>query len=1666
MNGPISPPTERLVYKVTQHASRSMRGALVDRGANGGIIGNDAKVMFQYDSPGVDVCGIDNHKLTSLKLVDASAKTLSNYGPVIIIMRQFAYHGLQRTILSCPQIEHYKNKVDDVSMKVGGRQVIRCNDGFIVPINIINGLPYIEMTPHTDKEFKELPHVILTSGDPWDPRVVDSHLTSNPNWPTLIEDLDKGDIKYPFDIHGEYKRREPARANTEIDPPSSEAIEQADMSSPPVDEEPTVDDIPHEASYLEVRSSFRAEFYSLCNLNQYIQEVDFEYSSCQGEMTDTIMESVEPESGNEASRILEEGEFTDLQATKKGITVKRRRFSPQKYRHYFLNVPDIKIRKTFENTTQFAVSVLAGHRITQTMKSPFPAHNVLRRSEPVATDTIFADEPAIGTGGQTMAQFFVGRKSHVMDVYGIGSTKEFVNTLLDNIRRRGAPDLIITDAAKVEMSERVHEICRSFCIDDWSAEAKYQHQNFAERIWQNAQANLVWYMNWRNIPGKAWLLCLTWICHIMNCTAEKSLGWRPPLQVLTGQTIDISILLLFLFWDLVYVSRYEKDDCNYTGSDEANEVLCRFVGFEDHVGHAFTFKVLNLETNKIISRSRLRLADHMDNNLKAMSKAGMKPERNFIRTAIKPGEPMPTIDASRSPFMIDEDNPDLTHPEPWQESEDIEETDDPDMPTLLPRKMNDEKDDDDSYDSDDDEAIPPIILEDLRREYATDADPYRWIGTRIAKMFNDVLCFGTITQYHPVSDQGAPVWTAHYDDGDVEDYFYHQMIPLIGLREEHLTEDPTTKPPNVSAKTRKPSKKKGKPSSSKATRKSPRKKLRNNVAKREYVPNLPPGTKHFHPNARANPTSPLEETPMCDLPETGPDDDPSLLAEHLHPDTHVPGEDVIRMKDHELFTQNPTVAGLDPENMVGRTFLMPEAEDRSRQRAKIVERIIDHKKQYDAEDEVALFKVRVGDDKYEEIVAYSDIVDYIEDQDGKDGLWKFEEILDHKCVKPSDPDYKGCSINVLLKWSTGEKTWEPIKTRKYGEGVLDTDHVSLALYAGDKGLLDTPGWKYPMLKKVYNNKKTLVRTLHQAQLHSFRTRPIYMYGYRVPRNHAEAMILDEENGNKLWYEAEQKELAQIDEYSTFEEHAKGYKPEGYKKITVHLVYACKHDGRHKARLVAGGHLTETPIDSVYSSVVTLRGTRLLTFIAELNGLDTYCTDIGNAYLESYTKEKVYIVAGPEFGERAGKTLIIRKALYGLKTSGVRWHERFADVLRDMEFFPSRAEPDIWMKDCGDHYEYIAVYVDDLLLVSKNPKLLLDTLTNKYDFKLKGSGNIEFYLGCDYFRDDDGVLCYAPRKYIRKTVDNYERIFKKKPKEYKSPLDKNDHPELDDSDLLDMEGQKLYQSLIGSLQWAIQIGRFDLSVAVMTMSRFRAAPRKGHLARVCRIIGYLSKMRQAIVRIRTSEPDYSNIPEKVFDWDYTCYGGAKEEIPKDIPRGLGQRVILTAFVDANLLHDLISGKAVTGILHMANKTPVDWYAKLQSTVETATFGSEYVAARTCTEQQIDLRNTFRYLGVPVHGPSFVFGDNESVVNTASVPHSKLGKRHNILSYHRTREAIAAGIIRFHWLKGNSNPADILSKHWDYASIWSQLRPLLFWDGDTADIEVWDLAKFSSAHKAKD
>ena len=495
----------------------------------------------------------------------------------------------------------------------------------------------------------------------------------------------------------------------------------------------------------------------------------------------------------------------------------------------------------------------------------------------------------------------------------------------------------------------------------------------------------------------------------------------------------------------------------------------------------------------------------------------------------------------------------------------------------------------------------------------------------------------------------------------------------------------------------------------------------------------------------------------------------------------------------------------------------------------------------------------------------------------------------------------------------------------------------------------------------------------------------------------------------------------------------------------------KQDLRRKARLVALGDKTWVPLDTVYSGVASLRSLRIVTFLAELNGLTITGGDVGNAYLEAYTKEKVCFRAGREFGELEGHLFIIDKALCGLRTSGARFHAKFADTLRQLGFKPTYADPDVWYRDAGDCYEYVVVYVDDIMTALKNPKEFYDKLSKApFKYKLKNVEEPTYHLGGDFFRDADGTYAYGAQTYAKRLIETYKLLFGELPQEQHSPLAKEDHPELDDSPLLGPDGVQKYQSLMGAVQWMVTLCRFDIAQAVMSLGRFRAAPREGHLERLKRLVGYIRKRPECAIRFRTEIPDYESMfPEQVrYDWMESVYGCPPEEIDPRAPEPKGKKVRTTSYADANLLHDLVTGRSASGILELLNNTPVDWFSKRQQQVETATYGSEFMVARQATERLIDLRYTLRSFGVPLDGPAWMFGDNKSVVTSLTIPHSSLGKRWNALSYHKVREAIAGGWLRFEHIPGIQNPADILTKcmPWYKAKVF--VEPLLLWKGDTA------------------
>jgi Reverse transcriptase (RNA-dependent DNA polymerase) len=202
--------------------------------------------------------------------------------------------------------------------------------------------------------------------------------------------------------------------------------------------------------------------------------------------------------------------------------------------------------------------------------------------------------------------------------------------------------------------------------------------------------------------------------------------------------------------------------------------------------------------------------------------------------------------------------------------------------------------------------------------------------------------------------------------------------------------------------------------------------------------------------------------------------------------------------------------------------------------------------------------------------------------------------------------------------------------------------------------------------------------------------------------------------------------------------------------------------------VADGHLTDVPKESVYSGVVSLHGIRLVLFLCKLNGMDLWATDISNTYLEAFTSDMVFIIAGPEFGDLEGHVFVISKPLCGLCSSGARWHDIFANMV--LGFFPCKSDPIIWMRKNGYIYEYVAVYVDDLGIAIKDHQEFIYILETVHGFKTKNTGPISVHLGTDFFCDDDNTLSISPLKFIEKLIKTYKQMFGEPPKQVvSSPL---------------------------------------------------------------------------------------------------------------------------------------------------------------------------------------------------------------------------------------------------------------------------------------------------------
>jgi hypothetical protein len=267
--------------------------------------------------------------------------------------------------------------------------------------------------------------------------------------------------------------------------------------------------------------------------------------------------------------------------------------------------------------------------------------------------------------------------------------------------------------------------------------------------------------------------------------------------------------------------------------------------------------------------------------------------------------------------------------------------------------------------------------------------------------------------------------------------------------------------------------------------------------------------------------------------------------------------------------------------------------------------------------------------------------------------------------------------------------------------------------------------------------------------------------------------------------------------------------------------------------------------------------------------------------------------------------------------------------------------------------------------------------------------------------------------------------KRLPNKVTTPLSSSYRPELDVSPLLGDEEANYYQQLIGILRWAVELGRIDIAFCTAIMSKYLIQPRRGHLNEVFHMFAYLKSHDCSLVVL---DPSYPRVDDARFvkqDWT-DFYRDSEEKIPSNAPEPRGKPVIISGFVDADHAGDKVTRRSHTGIVLFCNRAPIVWYSKQQNTVETSTFGSEFIVARIAVELIESLRYKLRMFGVPIDGPANVYCDNDSVCNNATKPESTLKKKHNAIAYHRVREAVAAGMIRIAWEPSDTNIADMLTK----------------------------------------
>ena len=466
-------------------------------------------------------------------------------------------------------------------------------------------------------------------------------------------------------------------------------------------------------------------------------------------------------------------------------------------------------------------------------------------------------------------------------------------------------------------------------------------------------------------------------------------------------------------------------------------------------------------------------------------------------------------------------------------------------------------------------------------------------------------------------------------------------------------------------------------------------------------------------------------------------------------------------------------------------------------------------------------------------------------------------------------------------------------------------------------------------------------------------------------------------------------------------------PAGKKTLDTKWVFRIKRDSsgniqRYKARLVVRGCGQIEGIDysETYSPVVRYTSIRFLCALATKYDLDMDQMDVKAAYLHGDIEEDIYVEPPEELRspEDEGQVWKLQKSMYGLKQSGRAWNKKLNETLINDGFERSKADPCVYIKRTKRGLVIVAVYVDDLLILAKDKKekaILKRMLSQNFD--MKDLGEAKHLLGMTISRDrEKGKVWLVQTAYIQKTLKKFN-MHESKP--VSTPCDTNSRLSANMEPKTPEEIQQMsrvpYREAVGSLIYASQGTRPDISFAVGCVSRYMHNPGEGHWTAVKRIMRYLKGTMGAKIEFsRTSKDDNRG-----------CHG----------------------YCDADWGNDTDTRRSITGAIFLFQGGPIVWQSKRQASVALSTTEAEYMALSTTCQEALWLRALARYLEpCLVLSSTVILNDNKGAIDLSKNKGYRPRTKHIHIRHHFVREKVDNDDVKVFHIPTEEMTADALTK----------------------------------------